>query len=201
MTLKKRPAWSIKAIVPTAPYWNLNNMEKNKTKKLVKEQIALLTAVMIGAAVIGHFGQKLENQAHALTIPTLPERRASLTKIVPPKAIDEKIKVVKLLSDNPSVEVKIREIAKAEGFKWPDYLVRLANCESRLDPTRTNTQGNKPSWSKDRGIFQFNSHWQKRVSDECSYDIECATKTAIKMINAGKQHLWVCDSIIKKQKV
>lgn len=149
---------------------------------------------MIGAAVIGFTGTRLEKEALAY-IPTT----ATTSKIVHTKPIAKDIEVVKLITSVPDVEVKIRQIAKAEGFKWPDYLVRLAHCESRLDPNAVNDKGNYPKWSKDRGLMQFNSHWQRRVSDECAFDITCATKTAIKMINNGQQHLWACDRIIAKK--
>lgn len=99
-----------------------------------------------------------------------------------------------------SVESQIREIARKENFKWPDYLVKLAYCESRLDPKAINTRGNNPTESYDRGLFQFNSYWQSKVSDECAFDIECSTKKTMEMINNGKQHLWACNDIVLNKK-
>lgn len=104
---------------------------------------------------------------------------------------------VPVITNEPDIELQIRAIADEMDFKWSDYLVRLAYCESRLDPMATNRQGNNPSDSYDRGLFQFNSYWQKQVLDECAYDVRCSTETTIKMINDGKQHLWACDDIIK----
>jgi hypothetical protein len=98
-----------------------------------------------------------------------------------------------------TVEQQIRRIAKEENFKWTDFLVKLANCESRLDPYATNGKGNKPAGSVDRGLFMFNSYWQKGVSNECAFSVDCSTRLTIKMINEGKQHLWMCSKIIKNK--
>ena len=95
-----------------------------------------------------------------------------------------------------TVEQTIRRIAAQENFKWPDYLVRLAKCESSLNPKAVNTQGNKPKQSRDRGLFQINDHFHKNVSDAQAFDIEFSTRYTIKLINEGKQGYWVCDKKI-----
>ena len=113
----------------------------------------------------------------------------------------ENIKTVDIIipvKENLTVEEQIRKIAKEENFKWADYLVRLAKCESKLNPMATNSKGNNPSTSIDRGLFQYNSHWQSKVSDACAFDITCSTKTTIKMINEGKQNLWACNKLVLK---
>ena len=97
-----------------------------------------------------------------------------------------------------SIADQIRIVARQEGHpEWSTYLVKLAYCESRLDTEAINDKGNNPEDSKDRGLFQYNSYWQSQVSDECAYDLECSTKQTIKMIEAGKQHRWVCDKYVK----
>ena len=95
-----------------------------------------------------------------------------------------------------TVEDKIRIIAKEEGFKWPDYLVRLANCESKLGKYKENKQGNYPQGSVDRGVFMINDYWHSEVSDEQAHDLDWATRWTIKRINAGYQGEWACDRII-----
>lgn len=99
--------------------------------------------------------------------------------------------------NNETVEESIRRIAKEENFKWPDYLVKLAKCESSLNPKAVNIHGNKPSTSKDRGLFQLNDYWHKHVSDSQAFDIDFSTRYTIKLINEGKQGLWVCNNKIK----
>lgn len=107
---------------------------------------------------------------------------------------------VPIITAKPDIEMRIMALAYEADFKWPNYLVRLAHCESRLDPKALNTKGNNPSDSYDRGLFQFNSYWQNQISDDCAYDLDCSTKKAMEMINNGKQHLWACNNIILAKK-
>jgi len=108
----------------------------------------------------------------------------------------EEVKAEEVKVEDLSVEGQIRAIAEEKGFKWADYLVRLANCESKLKPNNSNSKGNTPAGSVDRGLFQINSYWHKEVSDACAYDIRCSTEWTIGMIEAGRQSAWVCDRII-----
>jgi hypothetical protein len=103
-----------------------------------------------------------------------------------------------VIPEPETVEQQIRRIAQEENFKWPDWLVKIANCESRLNPFATNGKGNSPAGSVDRGIFMINSYWHKEISDECAFDITCSTKFAIKLTMSGKQSEFICDNLIKK---
>ncbi len=96
-----------------------------------------------------------------------------------------------------SVEKEIRDIASEHDFQWTEYLVKLAICESNLNQFAINSKGNSPAWSTDRGVFQINDYWQSKVSNECSFNIRCATEFTIDKINKGQQSLWVCDKLIK----
>ena len=97
-----------------------------------------------------------------------------------------------------SVVEEIRQIAREEDRgEWATYLVKLSYCESRHNPSATNSVGNTPAGSVDRGLFMYNSYWQSQVSDECAFSVDCSTRQTIKMIEAGKQHLWVCNSYVK----
>lgn len=107
-----------------------------------------------------------------------------------------KVEIVKLKTDNP-VEIQIRLIAEEMGFKDADYLVELAYCESRLDPYGINNRNNHPEDSYDRGLFQFNSHWQKRISNSCAFSVDCSTRETIKMLKKGQHSLWMCDRYIR----
>lgn len=97
-----------------------------------------------------------------------------------------------------SVEQTIRRIANENNFQYTDYLVRLANCESRLNPKAVNTQGNKPARSRDRGLFQINDYYHKHISDAQAFDVEFSTKYTMKLINEGKQEYWVCNDLVKR---
>lgn len=91
------------------------------------------------------------------------------------------------------VEKEIREIAEQENFQWSDYLVRLAKCESTLNPNARNDNGR---YGTDRGVFQINDHYHPEVSTECADNINCATTWTIDMINSGNQNQWSCDKLI-----
>jgi hypothetical protein len=95
-----------------------------------------------------------------------------------------------------TVPLEIRKIANQMGFKWTDYLLRLADCESKFNPNAINNKNNNPSFSVDRGVFQINNYWHPDVSDECAFDVDCATRWTIQKINSGQQGLWVCNNLI-----
>lgn len=104
---------------------------------------------------------------------------------------------VKVVGETP--EQLIRRIAKEENFKWPDYLVKLAKCESLLDPKWHNTFGNYPVGSIDRGLFQINDYWHKEVTEAQALNPEWATHWTIKQINNGKQSEWGCNDVVLKK--
>lgn len=93
------------------------------------------------------------------------------------------------------VEFTIREIAYQNNFKYPDYLVRLSNCESGLRPKATNLN-NGIGRGVDSGAFQINDKYHAEVPKNCSLDLKCATEWTMWMINSGRQKQWACDSII-----
>ena len=71
-----------------------------------------------------------------------------------------------------SVEQRIRKIAVIKGVD-PELAVRVAKCESSLNPNAKNTNTNG---SIDRGLFQINNKWHPQVTDEQALDIEFATE-------------------------
>ena len=92
-----------------------------------------------------------------------------------------------------SPEEIIRQIAQEHNFQWPDYLIRLADCESKLNQFALNNNG---IHGIDRGIFQINDRYQPQISNECAFDIRCATEFTMEKINQGFQELWMCNDII-----
>ena len=97
---------------------------------------------------------------------------------------------VVVAGNSQDVEGQIRKIAEERNFQWPDYLVRLAKCESDLNPMALGDRG------KSRGLFQIYRPAHPFVTDKQAYDIEWATNWTISKINAGQQGLWTCDRII-----
>ncbi len=98
--------------------------------------------------------------------------------------------------DAPRVEEQIRQIAEEKNFKYVSYLIRLARCESKLNPKAINNK-NK-NGSIDWGLFQWNSkNPPMPMTKDCAMDIRCSTEKTIEAINAGMQNHWTCDKLIK----
>ena len=92
-----------------------------------------------------------------------------------------------------SVEDQIRKIAIENNFENEELLLRIAFCESSYDFLAINYNKNG---SVDRGIFQWNDKWHPEVSDECAFDIECATINAIRVIKEKGPREWTCGKIL-----
>lgn len=94
-----------------------------------------------------------------------------------------------LTPSQEAVKAQIIKIAKAEGYDAPLFLVRLATCESSLNPAAKNTH------SSARGLFQIlKAH--KDVSDECAFDTTCSTKWTISQLKLGHASAWECTALI-----
>ena len=109
--------------------------------------------------------------------------------------IKEKTNVVKMIFPPKSPEDIIRQIAREENFSEVDMLLKLAYCESRYDPYAVGINWKHKSY--DRGIFQLNSHFYKNISNDCSFNIACATKASIKIIRDRGFQEWSCWELIK----
>jgi len=96
------------------------------------------------------------------------------------------LKKKKQMENNETIEEMIRRIAKEEGVD-PDLAVRVALCESGLDPDATREN---PDGSVDRGLYQWNSYWHPEISDACAYTPECATRAFCKAVKDGNLHWW-----------
>ena len=173
--------------------------QKRKFIEKRKEVRTTLAFFLIGTIMSLTFGLMEKNNRIDIVVADTSADVAieEATDYIPMEAITadmtvEEIAPVKELS----VEEQIRAIAKEKNFRWEDYLVKLADCESKLNPLNKNTKGNTPAGSLDRGLFQINNYWHKEVSDACAYDVRCATEWTIKMVENGKQGQWACNRII-----
>jgi len=91
-----------------------------------------------------------------------------------------------------TVEEQIRAIAKEHAFPYTDFLIRLAVCESSLNPNAVGDNGFS------RGLYQIHKGYHA-VSDEDAFDIRFSTEFTMEKILQGKQHLWSCDKMIKNK--
>lgn len=83
-------------------------------------------------------------------------------------------------------EMLIRKIAKEE-LVDPDLAVRVAKCESNLNHNAVNI--NKDN-SQDRGLFQINSKWHPKVSDDDAFDPTFSAKFFCKAFKNGNLSWW-----------
>ena len=85
-----------------------------------------------------------------------------------------------------SVGEMIRRIAKEEKVD-PELAYKVAKCESSLNP---HARGINTTGSVDRGVFQWNDKYHPEVSDDCAFDVECATRAFCKAVNEGHLNWW-----------
>jgi hypothetical protein len=85
-----------------------------------------------------------------------------------------------------TIEEMIRRIAAEEGVD-PDLAVRVALCESGLDPKAKHLN---PDGTIDRGLYQWNDYWHPEVSDADAYDPEKATRLFCKAVREGHLNWW-----------
>jgi hypothetical protein len=107
------------------------------------------------------------------------------------KILGLQIEILRLREKNPghpkeTIEEMIRRIAAEEGVD-PDLAVRVALCESGLDPKAKNV--NKDG-TTDRGLYQWNDFWHPQVSDEEAYDPEKATRLFCRAVKKGHLSWW-----------
>ena len=80
----------------------------------------------------------------------------------------------------------IRLIAQQEGVD-PDLAVRVAQCESRLNPDAIRWN---PGYGYDRGLYQWNEYWHPEVSIKQAFDPESATRLFCRAVKSGHLDWW-----------
>lgn len=110
----------------------------------------------------------------------------SAVKSNSPVTNNDTMETYKPTPNNETVEECIRRIAKENNVD-PDLAVRVAKAESSLQPTayNENTTG-----SLDRGVFQWNNKYHPEITDECAFNVECATKAFCDAVNGGNLSWW-----------
>lgn len=155
-----------------------------KQKQTTKRHIILLTAVLIGIALIGNAEVKVLKDFEQTFITFKAMRHLPINED----------------RTDLTVEEQIRNIVRKNNFKWEDYAVNMACCEGLFSTSTINTAGNNPTGSRDRGLYGINDYWHEEVSDECSHDLLCSTEWMMWMVESGHQEEFMCDSKIKGKK-
>lgn len=93
-----------------------------------------------------------------------------------------------IADDETTIKNLIKKTCLDNGYDNYNLLIRLAKCESTLNPNATIYEGGGLS----RGLYQINSNFHKDIDDNCSFDIECSTRFVIEKFKEGKHNLWSC---------
>ena len=154
--------------------------KKRKNKISQRKSLVMLFVIIIATAAIGRISVLADKEISNL----IPQEPIVLTKT--------KTNIVFITKNETylSVEEQIRKIAKDSNFKWPNYLVSLAKCESSLNPFAIGDNGHS------RGLFQIHDKYHPEISTEQAMNIEFSTNWTIDMIEAGKQNQWSCNEKI-----
>lgn len=97
-----------------------------------------------------------------------------------------KLKRKKESSYGVSIIYQIREIAVQYDVD-PDLAVRVARCESSLNPKARNVNR---LGSVDRGLYQWNDRYHPEVSEHCADNVECATRRFCMAVKEGHLDWW-----------
>lgn len=138
--------------------------------------------------IVAVFALAMIFMAETTNMPPSPEYLATTQRGAPSEPSVCGLDVVNCPNE---VEDQIRQIAASMNFKWPDYLVRLAKCESGFNPKALGDGG-----YRSRGVFQISEYYWPTVTDQQAYDVDFATRWTIEKVNAGQQGLWSCDKKI-----
>lgn len=88
----------------------------------------------------------------------------------------------KLPPHRADVQQRIREIEP----ELADVLIRLANCESSLNPYAVGDHGHS------HGLYQIFLRWHPDVTLDQARDIDFATRWTAKKIRQGHGRIWTC---------
>lgn len=120
-----------------------------------------------------------EPTAEPVAEPTVePKRKAKLSHTLIAKMNRHK----KLPNYGADIQQRIREIEP----ELADVLIRLAACESTLNPEAVGDYGHS------HGLYQIFLRWHPDVSLDQARDIDFATRWSAKKIRQGKGHIWTC---------
>ncbi len=135
-------------------------------------------AQVLGAAV---FAARWDQGQGSYDVADLAELRDYIAMGGPAPTPPQPAPEPTLLSDVDAAQL----IANA-GFADPVLALAVMMAENPvLNPLATNSIGNNPSTSVDRGLWQFNSHWHAEVADACAFDPACSTREALRVSRGG----------------
>lgn len=166
-------------------------MKREKSRfKGVKN--AFLVLVLTGVAIISVYAFAIDKVTDdsKIEVEDLQAKIGGLQSVLE----DYEIKDGQVKYKNSRGVIKtIQDVCEEEEFDV-ELAVKIAACESYLNPYffQINKNG-----TVDRGVFAFNDLYYESVSNECAFNVECATRTFIKQAKAGKINDWLCYKRVK----
>jgi len=91
-----------------------------------------------------------------------------------------------ITSGDISIQEIIKYIAGQEGID-PELTIKVAKCESNLDPAAININADG---SRDRGLFQINDKYHPEITDEQAFDAITSTRFFCKAFKTGNLSWW-----------
>jgi hypothetical protein len=164
-----------------------------RRKDFIKESKCFLALVMLTIGISGtisfyEYNVLRADYLRAIEIMQTIERHGGVVENSEAQADDEgadpQVNLDEREEDTTplSVEGAIRQIANEEGFEDEDLLVRIAHCESTLNPEATNPT------SSATGLFQILDMHGLTVEERM--DVETSTRWTIDHIESGKLNAW-----------
>ena len=114
---------------------------------------------------------------------TLSSTIGSLEKMVIRDTMQDSVRGMEL----DPVKAGIIKVAEKEGFEDLKLLFHLARYESMFDPFAIAVNKDR---SVDRGVFQWNNKYHPEVTNECAFNVECATEKTIELLKKGRCKEW-----------
>lgn len=87
----------------------------------------------------------------------------------------------------PTLKEAVEKMTHEAGVDW-ELVNNLVTCESAWNPEADN--------GYDRGLWQFNRKYRSDVTDEQAFNPLRATELALKDIQNGLSHRWVCANCV-----
>lgn len=161
--------WTKKPLLTRAEKANLTRQKNMRKHKLVRAYVWYLAYSFVTILTIA-FVASLYVTMLSTTIEAVK---------TPVEAVKAEIKPLQ-----ESIEDRIRAV----GGEYGSIMVKLAKCESSLQQYATNANKND---TVDRGVFQINSI-HKDITDECTFNVECAGKWTKDKLSKNQGHIWTC---------
>lgn len=92
--------------------------------------------------------------------------------------------------DKEAIKALIMSEAEKAGYQAPLFAIRVAQCESSLNPSAVGDHG------QSYGMWQIHLPSHPDITKEQALDPEWSTKWAMEQMAAGRARIWTCARIL-----